>query len=142
MKKVEAEIWFWYPNERDVSHWWTGLVSNYIHVAPVINKWNLTAHIDGSEWLHVDDPTVADEYRNADTKVKVTIPSSSLIMPQRYEGYVLPRLPMWWYHICRNYLIEREEPIGNCVWLTKRVLGWNRPDIQTPDEIYKELVCR
>jgi len=141
MKTAKAEIWFWLPQEYDLSHWWTGLISNYIHVAPVVAGWNLTAHADGSEWLNINDPDVGDEYKDADVKIPVEIPLYTLIGPKRYEGYTLPKVHMWWHHICRTgFGIEIDpEPIGTCVWLTKKILGWNRPDIQTPDELYKEL---
>lgn len=142
MKKVKAEVWFWLPTDGDISHWWTGLISNYIHVAPVVRNWNLTAHVDGSEWLNINDPDVGAEYRDADVKIPVLVPAHTLVGLKRYEGYQLPRIKMWWHHICRTgYGIEiEEEPTGTCVWLTKRILGWNRPDLQTPDELYKELV--
>lgn len=144
MKKVKAEVWFWLPDETNVSHWWTGLISRYIHVAPVVAGWNLTAHIDGSEWLSINDLNVDVEYRDADVKIPVLVPAHTLIGPKRYEDYTLPRVKMWWHHICRAcYGIEiDDEPKGTCVWLTKRVLGWDRPDLQTPDELYKELICK
>lgn len=142
--KVKAEVWFWLPTEYDVSHWWTGLISEFIHVAPVVNGMNLTAHRDGSEWLSITDPDVGSEYKTADVKIPVLIPAHTMIAPGRYENYTLPRIRMWWHHICRScYGIEKDpEPKGTCVWLTKRILGWEKPAIQTPDELYEELICQ
>ena len=141
--KVKAEIWFWLPGDNDLSHWWTGLVSRYIHVAPVVNGMNLTAHRDGSEWLSITDPDVDPEYQDADVKIPVLIPAHTMIGPKRYEGYTLPRFQMWAHHVLRScFLVDGPEPEGTCVWLTKRILGWNRPDLQTPDELYEELICQ
>ena len=143
MKKVKAEIWFWHQEDMSLSHWWTGTLSKFAHVAPVVNRMNLTAHVDGSEWLCIDSPEVNDEYRDADVKVPVLVPAHTLIAPKRYEEYPLPRFRIWFHHIHRTcYGYDGPEPEGTCVWLTKRVLGWNRPDLQTPDDIYKELLCQ
>ena len=114
----------------------------YTHVAIVVGGWQLNGCPEGSEWLPLD--CYAEDFYCNQPSAIVMLPPTHLVGPVDFvdlEGYKSKPLPLWCHHVARDLwgFDLQNQPSWNCVDLTKRVLGWERPDIQTPDELFKEL---
>ena len=143
MNQQTVEVWFWKRYPLSANHWWIGLVSPmFSHCAIVIEGWKLNGSADGSEWYPLDCFDEEHYYRQPSSIVR--LPSTDLVGPIDFEHLENKRsspLPLWCHHVARDlwgFNMERQ-PRWNCVDLTKQVLGWERPDIQTPDELFMEL---
>ena len=143
MNPQTVEVWFWKRHPLSANHWWIGLVSPmYTHVAIVVGGWKLNGSPEGSQWLPLDCYD-EDSYYNQPSAV-ISLPSTYLVGPVDFadlENHKSKPLPLWCHHVARDLwgFDLQNQPRWNCVDLTKRVLGWERPDIQTPDELFKEL---
>lgn len=114
----------------------------YTHCALVLGDWQLNAADSGSEWIPYEEWPEDHYYRSPTSIVRFgSVGLSGPLDCSYLEGHKANKLYLSFHHVLREIGIKRKPVAYTCVDLIKRFFNiTNRDDIETPDELFEELV--